>query len=421
MRQKHQLIVILIVLVFCDQAPLSAQNEQTYDYTIQPGDTWLALSYTLGQSPEDLINEAGLINPQMQPAVGTSISLREIPARTGKLVRPLTGGMLETAARFGGSPWELSLKNNHRQPYFPLLYKSVFHTAGHNFPKELPVGFESFSLSTLKASPGQALALRARISPEMDLEISLDDEPWITGRNFDHLVALGATGAFYESGISEIRIQVGQHPIWTQHWLFEDQEWFYDKVTFTNTPVTDQDAILIERKRLQKLWINVTPEPLWSASFDEPLKEYVELTSHYGARRSVNGGPYDTYHEGTDFSAYGGTFVFAPASGYVILAEPLIVRGDAVIINHGLGVHTGYYHLSEISVQVGDRVNQGDLLGKVGSTGRSTGNHLHWDLLVGTTWVDPEAWVENNLAIWINQAWGKSFSLSNEGDIPSSP
>jgi murein DD-endopeptidase MepM/ murein hydrolase activator NlpD len=102
-----------------------------------------------------------------------------------------------------------------------------------------------------------------------------------------------------------------------------------------------------------------------------------------------------------DFSAYGGTEVYAPADAKTALAEQLHVRGGAVILDHGLGIFTGYYHLSEVHVAAGDLVEAGQLLGRVGSTGLSTGNHLHWDLLVGGTWIDAMAWIEQDMACWI--------------------
>ncbi len=177
----------------------------------------------------------------------------------------------------------------------------------------------------------------------------------------------------------------------------------------------DQAAIDEERARLREIWSQVSPEPLWQDSFREPIADYLEISSTFGARRSTNGGPYNRYHEGVDFSAYGGTPVLAPAGGVVVVAEPLYVRGGAVIIDHGLGVYSGYYHLSEIFVEAGTAVSPGDPLGAVGTTGLSTGNHLHWDLLIGTTWVDAAAWLEQDMACWILDGWGKPCSDSNSG------
>ena len=84
--------------------------------------------------------------------------------------------------------------------------------------------------------------------------------------------------------------------------------------------------------------------------------------------------------------------MLAPASGTVVLAEPLDVRGNAVVIDHGAGVFTGYWHLSQIDVQAGQQVKPGDQLGLVGTTGLSTGNHLHWEMRVHGIAVDPLQW-----------------------------
>ena len=154
-----------------------------------------------------------------------------------------------------------------------------------------------------------------------------------------------------------------------------------------------------------EIWNQTSTPPQWIGSFQEPIANYLNYSSFYGARRSYNGGPYSTYHEGLDFSAYGGSDVLAPARGTVVVAEFLYVRGGAVIIDHGLGIYTGLYHLSGILVDVGQVVEQGNVVGKVGSTGFSTGNHLHWDLLVSGEWVDPMAWRERDTAAWILAGW----------------
>jgi murein DD-endopeptidase MepM/ murein hydrolase activator NlpD len=101
-----------------------------------------------------------------------------------------------------------------------------------------------------------------------------------------------------------------------------------------------------------------------------------------------------TYHEGIDLGGITGEPVHAAAAGVVVLAETLQVRGNAVILDHGAGVLSGYYHLDRIAVQAGQRVGQGDLLGAMGATGLVTGSHLHWELRVGGVAVDPREWTE---------------------------
>jgi murein DD-endopeptidase MepM/ murein hydrolase activator NlpD len=78
------------------------------------------------------------------------------------------------------------------------------------------------------------------------------------------------------------------------------------------------------------------------------------------------------------------------------LAEPLTVRGNVVFIDHGWGVITGYWHLSSIDVEVGQYVEQGEVVARVGNTGLSTGSHLHWEVWVGGISVDGLQWLEES-------------------------
>jgi len=151
------------------------------------------------------------------------------------------------------------------------------------------------------------------------------------------------------------------------------------------------DPVLIaaENEKLGAVWTIFNPTRYWNGPFSLPIENYTRISSPFGTRRSYNGGPFSSYHEGTDFSATSGTPVYAPADGVIVLAETLFVRGNAILIDHGWGVYTGLYHLSSIDVSVGQEVKQGDFIGRVGGTGLSTGPHLHWDLRIRSLNVDP--------------------------------
>jgi murein DD-endopeptidase MepM/ murein hydrolase activator NlpD len=134
-----------------------------------------------------------------------------------------------------------------------------------------------------------------------------------------------------------------------------------------------------------------TSQRFWSVPFAYPVQSSV--SSYFGSRRSY-GGSYNSYHSGVDFRAATGTPVQTPMGGVVVMAQQLTVRGNAVIIDHGWGVLTGYWHLSQIDVEPGQRVQKGEVIGKVGNTGLSTGSHLHWQVWVDGEPVDPLQWVE---------------------------
>jgi murein DD-endopeptidase MepM/ murein hydrolase activator NlpD len=116
------------------------------------------------------------------------------------------------------------------------------------------------------------------------------------------------------------------------------------------------------------------------------------LTSGFGTRSDpMTHGP--GLHQGIDIAAAAGQPVFAAADGLVVLAASTSGYGDAVYLAHGFGVTTRYGHLSEIDVRPGERVHRGDLIGRVGSTGRSTGSHLHYEVRLDGTPVNPLAYI----------------------------
>ena len=142
-----------------------------------------------------------------------------------------------------------------------------------------------------------------------------------------------------------------------------------------------------ERQKLRDIFDSVTPERLWDGPFRIPL-DGVTTGSNFGKRRILNGNP-GSPHGGADLPGVTGTTVHAAQRGKVALAEELFFSGNTVVLDHGLGIYTFYGHLSEIDVKVGDVLEAGALLGKVGATGRVTGPHLHWGLTVGRARVNP--------------------------------
>ena len=137
-------------------------------------------------------------------------------------------------------------------------------------------------------------------------------------------------------------------------------------------------------------------EKLWDGILSSPVP--VELStcypSKFGSRRSYNGSAYKYFHTGLDFCGTTGIEIYAAADGIVVFADELTVRGNATIIDHGWGVYTAYAHQSEILVSEGDQVTAGQLIGLVGATGRVTGPHLHFEVIVGGVQVNPLDWLQ---------------------------
>lgn len=130
-----------------------------------------------------------------------------------------------------------------------------------------------------------------------------------------------------------------------------------------------------------------SPTRHWDLPLAPPLESRLSISADYGDRRSY-GGMVSGYHSGIDYRGWTGLGIVAPADGRVIMAEELTMRGNAVLIDHGWGLVTGYWHLSRSHVQVGDAVTRGRVFAEVGSTGLSTGSHLHWEVWVNGVSVD---------------------------------
>ena len=142
-----------------------------------------------------------------------------------------------------------------------------------------------------------------------------------------------------------------------------------------------------ERKRVEKVLAARGDERYWELPFVNPVPG--KVTSLFGVARMFNGVPRSS-HKGLDLSGVTGTPIKACADGKVVLADNLFFSGNVVYIDHGLGVFTMYCHMSEILVKEGSFVHAGEVIGKVGATGRVTGPHLHLSVIVMGTSVDPE-------------------------------
>ena len=151
-----------------------------------------------------------------------------------------------------------------------------------------------------------------------------------------------------------------------------------------------------QSKRIRQLLRTKSAVQLWKGNFQPPSskpgrgfgrqRRYIEPQ---GSRRSGSG--FRGYHRGLDFSLKPGTPVYAANAGKVLCAEPFVVPGNSVLLDHGHGVITAYFHMKEIQVKPGDRIARGQVIGTVGNTGRSTGPHLHWAVYAQGQAVNPVA------------------------------
>jgi len=155
---------------------------------------------------------------------------------------------------------------------------------------------------------------------------------------------------------------------------------------FITPPPEFRERIEWEAEVLRVIYDIFTPEWLGEGNFIFPAAGETKL--NFGERRLFNN-YHHSLHRGVDVDSPYGSPVIASNSGKVVLARNLYYAGNAVIIDHGLGVFTFYCHFSKIGVKRGDIVRKGDVIGWVGATGRVTGPHLHWSVRAGGKNVDP--------------------------------
>ena len=155
---------------------------------------------------------------------------------------------------------------------------------------------------------------------------------------------------------------------------------------FVTPPPAMQERIDRESHELAETWTRSAAERLWSLPFARAVP--TEANSAFGSR-SVFNGKARSPHGGADFPSEAGTPVHAPNAGRVVIARALYYSGNTVVIDHGLGLFTTLAHFSAISVREGDLVSRGQVVGRVGATGRVTGPHLHWSVRANGARVDP--------------------------------
>jgi len=144
---------------------------------------------------------------------------------------------------------------------------------------------------------------------------------------------------------------------------------------------TDQQA-------LARAWQTPSSMRYWSGPFQRPAPG--EVNGVFGRRRIINGQPRSP-HTGQDLRAGLGDPVLASNAGQVVLVRDCFFSGNSVLVDHGLGLYSMYFHLSEVKVKEGEMVEKGQILGLVGMSGRATGPHLHWGFRLLGARVDPEA------------------------------
>ncbi len=164
---------------------------------------------------------------------------------------------------------------------------------------------------------------------------------------------------------------------------------------FTSPPKEARVRIRKERARIKKAWRKTLPRRLWRGEFQRPMT--TEKTGTFGTERVFND-RVASRHLGLDLDGKTGDRIRATARGRVVLAGHLFYTGRCVFIDHGLGLFSVYFHLSKLEVKEGQWVDKGQVIGRVGRSGRVTGPHLHFGAKLMGVYVKPTSLFELDLA-----------------------
>jgi murein DD-endopeptidase MepM/ murein hydrolase activator NlpD len=411
---RHALGLLVVAALFLP-APTFAQDAGTY--TVAPGDTLGAIANRFGVTVEDLAAVNGIADPNLL-AVGQVLA---IPNGTGVAVASADAGVSTGAAAYSGPtgsvlarPGDTIARLAARYGQDPAVIATInrVEPASRLFPGE-PVNLPADvaparaplyfgAVTGVQVSPSivqgrtghvyvettRPLAVSATwigqpvvfspIHPDGLRQFALVPvDPLQEPGTYDLVLTYTTVRGTQVSRTWQIQVEAGDYE--SQDIVVSDEK------AAAMTP----DAINAEREQVVNAWSQISPVLQWQGTFLRPIDPQYATTSPFGTRRAYSVADIGNFHAGQDFGAPEGVLVTAPAAGTVVLAERVTVRGNAVILDHGRGIFTGYWHLSEIKVQVGQKVAAGDVLGIVGNTGLSTGAHLHWEMRVNGVAVDP--------------------------------
>jgi murein DD-endopeptidase MepM/ murein hydrolase activator NlpD len=372
---------------------------------ISLGDSLRSLSRRTQVSDQQLKKLNRLVSPT-ELFVGTSVIVptQEQQEPLSSRISPSTGeSLLELAVKQGSDPWTLASINKLSGTWNTLPGDILYSPTGNNEGNAtgLPSVFLSASIEPLPLVQGGTEMIRVQAQEGVSLSGTLVDMPLHFFPAGNGQVSLQGVHALLEPGVYPLSIEGtlpdGSKQSFEQMVLLTSGGYGSEEL-YVPPETIDPAVVEPENQTILSIIRPATPTRYWDGIFTSPSMYPDEFTSLYGRRRVYRGTGTDLviegFHTGLDFAGGEGLQISAPAAGTVVFAAPLTVRGNATIIDHGWGVYSGFWHQSQVFVNVGDQVEKGQVIGLVGGTGRVTGAHLHWEVWVNGVQVDPLNWLD---------------------------
>lgn len=401
-----------LTLLLARPQPALAQDAAG-GYTVQPGDTLGAIAARFGVTLDSLVAANNIADPDVvvvgRVLVIPGVSAQPSPASvaTGTVYADPGDTLAAVAARYGQDPAQIAALNalTTTARLFPgrpvLLPQDAVPAQPLRFGSILAID------ATPQIAQGRTGHLIVRTSRPLALSVlwngwPIYPAPLDAATNQEVLIP---APALIDPGYYPLSVAYTTRDgaIVTDTLQIQVVDGGYERqvieVPNDRTDLLDPGRLMAEEAKVNAALGQFTPDLVLRAPFRRPIGLEFETTSPFGTRRYYDSGPnsYNGYHAGQDFGAGVGITVTAPATGVVALAEPLDTRGNALIIDHGRGVFTGFWHLSQFLVAPGQLVTPGQPIGLVGNTGLSTGAHLHWELRIFSIAVDPMQFLDEPL------------------------
>jgi len=369
------------------------------------GDTLRSLSRRTQVSDEQLKKLNHLVSPtELYVGISLIIPKQDQQESFNTRITASTGeSLLELAVKENSDPWTLASVNKLVGTWDTLPGDILYSPTGNSEENAtgLPAAFLSASIEPLPLVQGGTEVIRAQAQDNTSLSGMLVDKPLHFFQANNDQVALQGVNALLDPGVYPLSIEAtlpdGSKQSFEQMVLVTSGNYAKEDILLNDPSTIDPAVTEPELEEVTAVTAPSTPTRYWNAIFTSPATDPNCFTSRFGTRRIYKVVNSDTevpgFHTGLDFCGGEGLQIFAPAAGKVVFAAPLTVRGNATIIDHGWGIYSGIWHQSQIFVNVGDRVEQGQVIGLVGGTGRVTGAHLHWEVWVNGVQVNPLDWL----------------------------
>ena len=308
------------------------------------------------------------------------------------------------------SSMELALDPTNPQEYIPMpsAFGNYTYTLTAYFDESPVIGtmtsqFEliyqhpiSYELTDTTFQPGDCIGIQIQYAQNLDYKVTTDFYDGTIGLFYkdsteESLVGLIPIDPRTAPGDYSLRFYQASTGILLKEYELTISEKFFEKQELTIASSTaslkSDDNAIKDAEKYKGAKDYSVGEKLWNGAFLQPVQG--RISTEYSMIRTVNGGQESSRHSGIDIAAPLGTPVLATEKGIVTFASDLIISGNVITLDHGYGVFSSYVHLDKIFVSVGDVVEEGDIIGEVGTTGYSTGPHLHFTIWKNGVYLNP--------------------------------